>query len=92
MRPEQFNKMRILMDIALPEAPLTPTNQSCSVELLAKETVLRQDCRRTAACALCALSGLTCENIVGYAQIHDGFAAQGRLVSGMRRSGAGFAG
>ena len=72
--------------------PPTPTTQSCDVESMAKKVVILQDCHRTAACVLCTLSGLTCDQIVATAQIHDGFAVPNRQVNIVRRNDAGFAG
>ncbi len=88
----QYRKMNELIALAMPEMPVTPTPQSCAVASMAKEIVLRQDCRGTAACAVCHLSGLGCDYILSTAQIHDGLAVTERHVTTLKGASEGFAG
>lgn len=92
MSPEQYRLKREVMALALPEKPLSPTRTLCTVEHLANELVINGECRRTSACALCDLSGLKCQFLELFVQIHDGVSVVGRPITTLRGSGAGFAG
>ncbi|MCA9328654.1 hypothetical protein KC959_02700 [Candidatus Saccharibacteria bacterium] len=93
MDNEEYQRVQYLKQRAIPIMPPTPTAESCRVEKDATDIVLYGDCRRRVqGCAVCKLSGLSCDGVIAIAQGYDSMGPLPSTTRSLRGDRSGSAG